>query len=129
LAQLLDLAFALARGVPVDSGVEGASGVDQPLLLPGASLVGVDLVALRQLRRRRLFPHRLQGDLGLSATSILGFVFFLVRSASQKQRTPANLNSGRKTGVHFTAAVRRSPSGQMSPKRSKQRSRSEASRM
>ena len=46
-------------------GSNARAALLQQLLLPGINLVRVNLVALRQIRHRRLLPQRLQGDLRL----------------------------------------------------------------
>ena len=63
--QLLDLALAACLGIVANPGVKRPRRLLQQLLLPGVDLVRVDLVALRQVRHRRLLPQRLQGDLRL----------------------------------------------------------------
>jgi hypothetical protein len=76
--QLFDLSLATSLGVPPGAGVEGPRRVFQKLLLPGVKLVRMDVVALRQVRDRRLFAHRLQAIFAFKPASILRLVFFVM---------------------------------------------------
>jgi hypothetical protein len=53
--------------VPPHPGIERPRRLILKLLLPGVNLVGMDLVALRKVRDRRLLPQRFQRDLRLQS--------------------------------------------------------------
>ncbi len=63
--QPIDVPLVRRVRVPPDARVEGARSLILKLLLPGVNLVGMDLVALRQVDNRRLLPQRLKRDLRL----------------------------------------------------------------
>ena len=57
--ELLDLTLPAGLGVVAHARVKGAGGLLQELLLPSVNLIRMDLLALRQVRHRRLLPQRL----------------------------------------------------------------------
>ena len=65
--QPLNLPLMRRFRVPPYPGIERPRRLILKLLLPGVNLVGMDLVALRKVRDRRLLPQRLQRDLRLQS--------------------------------------------------------------
>src|SRR5271169_6029642 len=63
--KLLDLARRRRFRVYADPRIERPRRMVQKLFLPGVDLVGMNLMALRQVAYRRLLPHRLESDLRL----------------------------------------------------------------
>jgi hypothetical protein len=92
--------------VPPHPGIERPRRLILKLLLPGVNLVGMDLVALRKVRDRRLLPSASSAIFASSPASIPRLVFFvIVRSVYQTEPPFSNLTSGpKKRGpLHFAA--------------------------
>ena len=106
------LDLALLGGVRwlADDAVEGAGRLILQLLLPRVNLIGVNLIALRQLVDARLLAHRLQGNLRLQRRVNLPSCSLrhgLLCSVKQRSSRSSNQAPGPKNGVRFRSSHRR----------------------
>ena len=96
--QALDLPLMRRLHVLLHAG-EGVRRLILKLLLPGVNLVGMDLVALRKVRDRRLLPQSSSAIFVFSPASIHRPVcFVIVCSVYQTERPVSNLTPVPKTG-------------------------------
>jgi hypothetical protein len=101
--KLLDLARRRRLRVHANLRIKRPRRMVQQLLLPGVNLVGMNLMALRQVGYRRLFAQRLQRDFAFSAASIFRLAFVIFRSVlSHSEQTSSNYPTGPKIPGHFT---------------------------